>query len=339
MTAPARAGRRTATPEPTAGIQVAIVSGLSGAGRSTAAKCLEDLGWFVVDNLPPELITTMVDLGSRTSGDVTRIAIVLDVRSRAFTQDLAEVIKDLDARGYRPRVLFLEASDAALIRRYEANRRSHPLQGGGRLADGVAAERAVLEPLRQEADVVVDTSELSVHQLRAEVERAFAHTAAERKSSLTVVSFGFKYGLPLDADLVIDMRFLPNPYWIPELRDHTGRDQDVSDYVLSQEGATEFLDRYVGSDRPDQRWIQARGKAVSDARGRLHRRQASQRCGGRRTPTSPLGRHPVRPGGPPRPGQGVVDDPGFARPGGAATIGEVPAGQRWSRWAAGTGCT
>ena len=232
-------------PGPTAGIQVAIVSGLSGAGRSTAAKCLEDLGWFVVDNLPPELITTMVDLGSRTSGDVTRIAIVLDVRSRAFTHDLAEVIKDLDARGYRPRVLFLEASDAALIRRYEANRRSHPLQGGGRLADGVAAERAVLEPLRQEADVVVDTSELSVHQLRAEVERAFAHTSAERKSSLTVVSFGFKYGLPLDADLVIDMRFLPNPYWIPELRDHNGREQEVSDYVLSQEGATEFLDRYV----------------------------------------------------------------------------------------------
>src|SRR6476619_1577416 len=228
-----------------AGIQVAIVSGLSGAGRSTAAKCLEDLGWFVVDNLPPELITTMVDLGSRTSGDVTRIAIVLDVRSRAFTHDLAEVIKDLDARGYRPRVLFLEASDAALIRRYESNRRSHPLQGGGRLADGVAAERAVLAPLRQEADVVVDTSELSVHQLRAEVERAFAFTSAERKSSLTVVSFGFKYGLPLDADLVIDMRFLPNPHWIPELRDHTGKDQDVSDYVLSQEGATEFLDRYV----------------------------------------------------------------------------------------------
>ncbi len=231
--------------EPTGGIQVAIVSGLSGAGRSTAAKCLEDLGWFVVDNLPPELITTMVDLGSRTSGDVTKIAIVLDVRSRAFTEDLASVIKHLDARGYRPTVLFLEASDAALIRRFEANRRSHPLQDGGRLADGVASERAVLEPLRQEADVVVDTSELSVHQLRAEVERAFGHTAPDRKATLSIVSFGFKYGLPLDADLVIDMRFLPNPHWIPELRPHTGLDPDVSDYVLSQEGATEFLDRYV----------------------------------------------------------------------------------------------
>jgi UPF0042 nucleotide-binding protein len=225
------------------GIEVAIVSGLSGAGRSTAAKCLEDLGWFVVDNLPPELITTMVDLGSRASGDVTRIAVVLDVRSRAFTHDLAAVIRDLDHRGYRPRVLFLEASDAALIRRYEANRRAHPLQGSGRLIDGVEAERALLGPLRDEADLVIDTSDLSVHQLRAEVERGF--TTAVPKPSLTVVSFGYKYGLPIDADLVIDMRFLPNPHWIPELRDHTGLEPAVSDYVLSQEGASEFLTRYV----------------------------------------------------------------------------------------------
>ena len=203
-------------------------------------------------------------------------------------------------------MLFLEASDAALIRRYEANRRSHPLQGGGRLADGVAAERAVLEPLRQEADVVVDTSELSVHQLRAEVERAFAHTAPERKASLTVVSFGFKYGLPLDADLVIDMRFLPNPYWIPELRDHTGREQDVSDYVLSQEGATEFLDRYVelidlisgGYKREGKRYLTLAvgctgGKHRSVAVAEELRRRLRGRCAG-------------RPGRPPRPGQGVV---------------------------------
>lgn len=229
--------------EPGGGMEVAIVSGLSGAGRSTAAKCLEDLGWFVVDNLPPELIATMVDLGSRARGDVTRVAVVLDVRSRAFTEDLAAVIKDLDDRGYRPRVLFLEASDAALIRRYEANRRAHPLQGTGRLADGVAAERALLMPLREEADVIIDTSELSVHQLRAEVERGF--TATARRPSMTIVTFGYKYGLPLDADLVIDMRFLPNPHWIPELRDHTGLDGDVSDYVLTQEGAGEFLDKYV----------------------------------------------------------------------------------------------
>ncbi len=228
---------------PPGGIQVAVVSGLSGAGRSTAAKCLEDLGWFVVDNLPPELIATMVKLGSQSSGSVTRIAVVVDVRSRAFTEDLAAVVRDLDGRGYRPRVLYLEASDAVLIRRYEANRREHPLQRGGRLTDGLAAERALLGPLREVAEVIVDTSELSVHDLRAVVEKQF--TTEPRRTTLTVMSFGYKYGLPLDADLVIDMRFLPNPFWIPELREQTGLDPDVSDYVLSQEGAADFLGRYV----------------------------------------------------------------------------------------------
>lgn len=225
------------------GIEVAIVSGLSGAGRSTAAKCLEDLGWFVVDNLPAELIETMVDLGARSRGAVTRIAVVVDVRSRAFTEDLAMVIRDLDSAGYRPRVLFLEADDASLIRRYEANRRQHPLQGTGRISDGLAAERALLGPLRDEADVIIDTTSTSVHDLRRRIETDF--TAAPRSSTLTVVSFGFKYGLPLDADLVIDMRFLPNPFWIPELRELTGLDAAVSDYVLTQEGATEFLDRWL----------------------------------------------------------------------------------------------
>nr|WP_239020753.1 RNase adapter RapZ [Nakamurella antarctica] len=225
------------------GIEVAIVSGLSGAGRSTAAKCLEDLGWFVVDNLPPELIATMMELGAKASGSVTRIAIVLDVRSRAFTRDLASVIRDLDARGYRPRLLFLEASDAVLIRRYEANRREHPLQGGGRLVDGLTSERSLLGPLRDAAELVIDTSDLSVHQLRSTIEQAFM--GAPVKTTLTLLSFGYKYGLPLDADLVIDMRFLPNPFWIPELREQTGLDPEVSEYVLSQEGAGEFLTRYV----------------------------------------------------------------------------------------------
>lgn len=231
------------TGHPAVGIEVAIISGLSGAGRSTAAKCLEDLGWFVVDNLPPELIVTMMELGAKASGSVTRIAIVLDVRSRAFTRDLASVIRDLDARGYRPRVLYLEASDAVLIRRYEANRREHPLQGGGRLVDGLEAERSLLGPLRDEAELIIDTSDLSVHDLRATIEKAFM--GAPLRTTLTVLSFGYKYGLPLDADLVIDMRFLPNPFWIPELRELTGKDPAVSRYVLSQEGAGEFLDRYV----------------------------------------------------------------------------------------------
>lgn len=228
-----------------AGIEVALVSGLSGAGRSTAAKVLEDLGWFVVDNLPPELIATMVDLGARSSGEVTRIAVVMDVRSRAFTRDLAAVIKDLDARGYKPRLLFLEAADAVLVRRFEANRRGHPLQGDGRLADGITAERALLRPLREAADLVVDTSTLSVHQLRSRIEQGF-ETGAPEPTRVNLLSFGYKYGLPLDADLVVDMRFLPNPHWIPELREQTGRDAAVSDYVLSQEGAEEFLTQYLG---------------------------------------------------------------------------------------------
>ncbi|QJY48492.1 RNase adapter RapZ [Pseudonocardia broussonetiae] len=226
------------------GIEVALVSGLSGAGRSTAAKVLEDLGWFVVDNLPPELIATMVDLGARARGDITRIAVVMDVRSRAFTADLGAVIKDLDARGYRPRLLFLEATDAVLVRRFEQVRRSHPLQGEGRLVDGIAAERALLRPLRETADLVVDTSTVSVPALRATLERTFGAEFAQH-TRVTLVSFGYKYGLPMDSDLVVDVRFLPNPFWIPELREFTGRDATVRDYVLSQEGAEEFIDRYL----------------------------------------------------------------------------------------------
>ncbi|WP_189060633.1 RNase adapter RapZ [Longimycelium tulufanense] len=224
-------------------MEVAVVSGLSGAGRSTAAKCLEDLGWFVVDNLPPELISTMVELGATSRGAITRVAVVMDVRSRAFTADLAAVIKDLDARGYKPKVLFLEATDAVLIRRFESVKRSHPLQAEGRLADGIDAERKLLAPLREEADLVLDTSGLSVHQLRAKIEDTFGSEASTR-TRVTVLSFGYKYGLPMDADLVMDVRFLPNPFWIPELREQSGLDEEVRNYVLSQEGAEEFLDRY-----------------------------------------------------------------------------------------------
>jgi RNase adapter protein RapZ len=228
-----------------AGIEVALVSGLSGAGRSTAAKVLEDLGWFVVDNLPPELIATMVDLGARARGEITRMAVVMDVRSRAFTADLGTVLKDLDRRGLRPRLLFLEAADAVLVRRFEQVRRSHPLQGDGRLVDGIAAERELLHPLRESADLVVDTSGTTVPELRATLERAFGVDAERQRTHVTLVSFGYKYGLPMDSDLVVDVRFLPNPFWIPELRNKTGRDDPVRDYVLSQDGATEFIDRYL----------------------------------------------------------------------------------------------
>ena len=226
------------------GLEVVVVSGLSGAGRSTAAKCLEDLGYYVVDNLPPSLIAAMVDLGSHTSGEVTRIAVVVDVRSRAFSADLRSVIGELDEQGYRPRVLFLEAADDVLVRRFENNRRAHPLQAGGRLVDGIAAERELLSDLQAVADLIVDTSRLSVHDLRRQLEVEFSGEALPALRA-TVLSFGFKYGLPLDADLVADVRFLPNPHWIPELRPHTGQDPAVRDYVLSQEGAGRFLDVYA----------------------------------------------------------------------------------------------
>lgn len=223
-----------------------IVSGLSGAGRSTAAKCLEDLGYFVVDNLPPELIATMVDLGSRSQGAVTKIAVVMDVRSRAFSSDLRAVLDDLAARGLAPRLLFLEASEDVLVRRFESVRREHPLQGSGRLTDGISAERALLAPLRDSADLVLDTSTRSVHDLRRVIEGTFIGSGTDRpRLRATVVSFGFKYGLPVDADLVVDVRFLPNPFWIPDLREQTGQDRDVRDYVLAQNGAGTFLDEYT----------------------------------------------------------------------------------------------
>ena len=230
----------------TPGLEVVVVTGLSGAGRSTVAKTLEDLGWYVVDNLPPALLSTMVDLGSRSQGAVAKIAVVADVRSRAFTSDLRTAIDDIERSGVHPRVLFLEASDEALVRRFEGVRRPHPLQGDGRLIDGILAERQLLRDLRGDADLVIDTSLLNVHELRAKVLTAFGEAGDADALQVTVMSFGYKYGLPVDADLVVDCRFLPNPHWVPELRAKTGRDPAVRDYVLSQPGATEFLDRYEG---------------------------------------------------------------------------------------------
>ncbi len=228
------------------GLQLVVVTGLSGAGRSTAAKCLEDLGWFVVDNLPPSLLPTMVDLGSRSQGAVGKIAVVVDVRSRAFSSDLRTALDDIGRLGVRPQVLFLEAADDALVRRFESVRRPHPLQGDGRLVDGIARERELLRDLRGGADLVLDSSNLNVHELRGKVTAAFGGTGQGSRLQLTVLSFGFKYGLPVDADLVADVRFLPNPHWVPELRPHTGRDAAVRDYVLAQDGAAEFVHRYEG---------------------------------------------------------------------------------------------
>ncbi|MFG3053751.1 RNase adapter RapZ [Kitasatospora sp. NPDC048239] len=224
--------------------ELVIISGMSGAGRSTAAKCLEDLGWFVVDNLPPALIPTMVDLGARSQGNVARIGAVVDVRGRQFFDDLLTSLDELEKRGVRLSVVFLDSSDDALVRRFESVRRPHPLQADGRIVDGIAQERDLLRELRGEADLVIDTSNLNVHQLRAKLDAQFAdHDEPELRA--TVMSFGFKYGLPVDADLVVDCRFLPNPHWVPELRARTGTDSDVADYVFQQPGANEFLNGYA----------------------------------------------------------------------------------------------
>jgi RNase adapter protein RapZ len=223
---------------------IVIITGMSGAGRSTAAKSLEDLGWFVVDNLPPGLLPTMVDLAERSNGAVPRIAAVVDVRSRAFTTDLKSSIDGLDARGVAPRIVFLEAADDTLIRRFDSVRRPHPLQGDGRIVDGIAAERELLRDVRGEADVVLDTSPLNVHELRGRM-RDFFGARSAKGPRVSVVSFGYKYGLPVDADLVVDCRFLPNPHWIPELAAMTGQDAPVRDYVLSRPGAQDFLRAYL----------------------------------------------------------------------------------------------
>src|ERR1700760_3754822 len=226
-----------------AGVDVVRLTGLSGAGRGTAAKVLEDLGWYVADNLPPQLITRMVDFGLAAGSRITQLAVVMDVRSRGFTGDLDWVKKGLATRNITPRVVFMEASDDMLVRRYENNRRSHPLQGKQTLAEGIAAEREMLAPVRATADLIIDTSTLAVRELRESIERAFGGEAVAQ-TSVTVESFGFKYGLPMDADTVMDVRFLPNPHWVDELRPLTGQHPDVRDYVLGQTGAGEFLETY-----------------------------------------------------------------------------------------------
>jgi UPF0042 nucleotide-binding protein len=224
-------------------VELVVVTGMTGAGRSTAAKVMEDLGFFVVDNLPPQLLAHMVKLVTEEAGGESRIVVVVDVRSRWFFTELRGSLAEMRESGVRPWVLYLEASDEVLVRRQEAARRPHPLQGGGRLLDGIAHEREMLRELRGDADLIVDTSSLNVHQLAAKVLNAFSQEG-EVAVRATVVSFGFKYGIPVDADLVVDMRFLPNPHWVPELRPHTGLEREVRDYVLGHPDAKQFLDRY-----------------------------------------------------------------------------------------------
>ncbi|AUN43052.1 RNase adapter RapZ [Tsukamurella tyrosinosolvens] len=225
-------------------MDVLLVTGLSGAGRGTAAKVLEDLGWYVADNLPPALISNMVDISLSDESRIHRLCIVTDVRSRTFTGDFANIRRELAEKDIEPRVLFLDASDETLIRRFEQVRRKHPLQGSGTLAEGIAAERRILQPIRSTADLVLDTSTLSVARLRETIENSF-RTLRSGTITVTVESFGFKNGILLDADMVLDVRFLPNPFWVPELRPLNGLTDEVSGYVLGQPGASDFLDTYA----------------------------------------------------------------------------------------------
>jgi UPF0042 nucleotide-binding protein len=219
-----------------------LVTGMTGAGRGTAAKGLEKLGYYVIDNLPAELLESAIAAIER-SGEVSRLAIVVDARSGSFFAGLNDALQRLRERGTQPRVLYLEASDDVLVRRQEAARRPHPLSREGRLIDGFVRERELLRRIRGRADIVIDTSNLNVHQLGQRMQAAFEDPESEGLR-VSIVSFGFKYGLPIDADMVADMRFLPNPYWVDELRPMSGLDDPVRDYVRKQPRSTEFLDSY-----------------------------------------------------------------------------------------------
>ena len=232
----------TAVPPEHAG-EVVVVTGMTGAGRSTAAKELEDLGYYVVDNLPPSLLKDVVRLVDESRGTSQPIAVVVDVRSGSFFDSLQANLAQ-HAVGRHTTLLFLDATDEVLVRRQEAVRRPHPLQASGRLIDGLKRERQVLANLRANADAVIDTSDLNVHQLTDRIAESFG-TPDTTRLKVTVISFGFKYGIPVDADFVADMRWLPNPYWVPALRGQTGRSAEVSDYVLEQDGARDFVNQYV----------------------------------------------------------------------------------------------
>lgn len=229
--------------------ELLVVTGMSGAGRSTVGNALEDLGWYVVDNLPPQMLEPISELFGLTKTPNPRLAVVIDVRGGEFFSELSEYLHKLRNKVPDLRVLFLEATDSALVKRFESVRRPHPLQGDGTLLDGIGVERSALISIREQADFVVDTSDLNIHQLSTKTAELFTADEA-KKLSLTVMSFGFKHGLPADADHVADMRFLPNPFWDESLRPFNGEDAQVSEFVLSQVGAQEFITNYVDALKP-----------------------------------------------------------------------------------------
>lgn len=224
--------------------ELLVITGISGAGRSTAAHTLEDNGWYVVDNLPPQMLTPLADLVARSPKAMPRLAVIIDIRGKALFENFTEALEILHQSPVEYTVLFLDAADETIIARFEAQRRPHPLQGEGRILDGIHAERELLQDMKQRADVVLDTSNFNVHELSKVIASTYSATGPSLVN-LTVMSFGFKYGVPADANFVADMRFIPNPHWIPELRPKTGRDAEVRDYVLGNAGAQTFVDHYA----------------------------------------------------------------------------------------------
>jgi UPF0042 nucleotide-binding protein len=220
--------------------EVLVITGMSGAGKSTVSHALEDLGWYVVDNLPPAMIANLCEMASQNTNS---IAVVIDVRGGEFFDDLTKSLSDLAERNINRRILFVDASDEALVRRFESTRRPHPLQGPDRILDGITKERIQLQEVRSAADYVIDSSALNIHQLEAKIDQIFS-TASDLDLRVNILSFGYKYGIPVDADLVMDCRFIANPHWIPELRPLTGLDKPVSDNVLASKNVQDFLEKY-----------------------------------------------------------------------------------------------
>lgn len=222
-----------------------IVTGLSGAGKTQAMRILEDLGFFCVDNLPPTLIPKFAELCSQAASQINKIALAVDIRGGEFFDTLFEVLADIDKQGIGYEILYLEASDETLVRRYKETRRRHPLSSHGEVLEVIREERNRLRELRGRANKIIDTSNMKVQQLKEEITSIFSDAADTSRLHIMVISFGFKFGIPLDADLVIDVRFLPNPHYVPELRPLTGDDKEVRDFVFSSQVTTEFMNKYV----------------------------------------------------------------------------------------------